>query len=97
VHKGIAGGHSVGKATAKNILCAWIWWPTLHKDANEHCQSCDACQRVGNLYMRDGIPLNPQVTLQEFDKWAIDFVGTIIPQEIRLGERYIITTTDYLT
>jgi hypothetical protein len=33
VHKGIAGGHYAGKAIVLNILCAGIWWPTLHKDA----------------------------------------------------------------
>jgi hypothetical protein len=46
-HDGIAGGHYAGRETAQNILCAGIWWPTLHKDAKEYCQSCDVCQRVG--------------------------------------------------
>ena len=43
------------------------------------------------------MPLNPQVTLQAFDKWAIDFVGPINPSGKRTGARYIITVTDYLT
>jgi hypothetical protein len=32
-----------------------------------------------------------------FDKWVVDFVGPINPLVRRLGDRYIITTTKYLT
>ena len=41
--------------------------------------------------------MNPQVTLQAFEKWAIDFVGLINPPIKRTESRYIITTTNYLT
>ena len=43
------------------------------------------------------MPLNPQVTLQAFDKWSIDFVGPIKPPGKGTGSRYIITTIDYIT
>lgn len=55
------------------------------------------CQRIGKLSRRDVMLLVPQVTLQTFDKWAIDFVGPINPAGKRTGVRYIIMATDYLT
>jgi hypothetical protein len=37
------------------------------------------------------------VTLQAFEKWAIDLVGPINPPAKRIGVRYIITVMEYLT
>ena len=40
--------------------------------------------------------LVPQITLQEFDKWVVYFVGPISPIGKHTDARYIITMTDYL-
>jgi hypothetical protein len=45
----------------------------------------------------DEMPLHPQVMLQVFVKWAINFVGTIHPYARRSVARYIITSTKYLS
>ena len=41
--------------------------------------------------------LVPQLTLQPFDKYNVDFVGPISLERKRTGARYIIIVTNYLT
>ena len=96
-HAGIAGGHYAGKAMVHKILQAGLWWLTMHANTQDYCHSCDVFQRIGKPSKRDEIPLVPQLTSQEFDKWVVEFVGPISLARKRIGSRYILTMTDYLT
>jgi hypothetical protein len=96
-HAGIAGEHYSRKPTMQKVLTLGLWWPTIHKDAKKSCRSCDVCQHIGRPSKRDEMPLQPQVTLQAFDKLAIDFVGPINPLGKKTRLIHIITTTNYLT
>ena len=50
---------------------------------------------MGKPTPRDEIPLQPQVTFEPFDKWGMDFIGSINPPSKQ--KQHIIVCTDYLT
>ena len=94
-HDEPCGGHFVDKRTAYKILCIGYYWPTLFRDAKKYVRICDSCQRMGKPISRDEMPLQPQVLIEPFDKWALDFVGPIdLPSQ---GKGYILVSTDYVT
>lgn len=95
-HGCVAGRNYAGRETTQKILRAGLWWPALHQDSKAYCKACDVCQSIGRPSRRDEMPLNPQMMLQPFEKWAIYFIGSIRPQG-KTGARYIITATEYLT
>ena len=41
------------------------------------------------------MPLQPQVVVEPFDRWALDFIGQIIPHSKQ--KVYILVCTDYMT
>jgi hypothetical protein len=96
-HNGVAGGHVGGKATVQKVLQDGFLWATLFKDEKEYDRSCDVRQRVDKPSRRDELPLHLVQALQEFEKWAVDFIGMINPTTKHSKARYIITTIDYLT
>eukprot|EP00253_Pinus_taeda_P009163 PITA_09163 len=94
-HDGPYGGHFVAKRSAFKILDAGYYWPSLHQDVRRYISQCDRCQRMGKPTPREKMPLQPQVTLEPFRKWGMDFVGPINPPSRQ--RPYIIVCIDYLT
>ena len=71
------------------------YWPTIFKDAKKFAQACDSCQRAGRPGQADEMPLRPQLVIEPFERWALDFVGPINPSSNQ--RTYILVATEYVT
>ena len=94
-HDEPCGEHFAKKRTAYKILSLGYYWPSLFKDTKEYVKRCDSCQRVGKPTPSNEMPLQPQVCIEPFEKWALDFVGPINPPSKQ--KKYILVCTDYVT
>jgi hypothetical protein len=66
----------------------------LFKDAYEHAQKCDNCQKTGGISRRNEMPLQNILVVEVFDCWGIDFVG---PFPSSCSNEYILVAVDYVS
>jgi hypothetical protein len=78
-HDEPCGGHFADRRTTYKILHSGYFWPTLFRDVKKYVWGCDSFQRMGHLVQADEMPLQPQVLIGPFEKWALDFIGTNQP------------------
>ncbi|KAL2608386.1 hypothetical protein R1flu_026959 [Riccia fluitans] len=96
LHSKMGGGHFGIQTTAKKILAAGYWWPTVFRDVAAYVKACDPCQRTGRPTASTRWPLMPIVPLAPFKKWGIDFVGPIA-LATQWHQHYILVAIDYFT
>ena len=81
---------------AQRMLREGYYWPMMQIDVVAFVESCDKCQKHGNLIHALGRELIPSISHWSFQHWAFDLVGKIHPKSSS-GHNFIITTTDYFT
>lgn len=94
-HGGPYGGHFADKRTGHKVLQMGYYWPSIFRDARDYVRRCDSCQQMGQPGKADEMPLQPQIVIEPFEKWAIDFVGPFNPPSHQ--KAYILVCTDYVT
>eukprot|EP00253_Pinus_taeda_P026043 PITA_26043 len=94
-HDEPCGGHFADKRIAYKILSLGYHWPSLFKDAKQYVKRCDNFQRVGKPTLSNEMPLQPQLLIEPFEKWALDFIGPINPSFKQ--NKYLLVCIDYVT
>jgi hypothetical protein len=94
-HDGPCSGHFYDKRTTYKVLHSGYYWPRIFKYAAKYVRSCDSFQRIGRPMLADEIPLHSQVMIEPFEKWALNFVGPILP--MYRTNNYILGCMDYVT
>ena len=87
-------GHLGKKKTAERVKKRF-YWPTLHKDVENYCKTCEECQKY-SPGRGTRVPLVPlSIMTEPFQRIAMDVVGPL--PMIRMGNKYILVVCDYAT
>ena len=64
------------------------------QDAKKYAQDCDSCQMMGHPNRVNEMSLQPQLVVEPFDRWALDFVEPINPPSKQ--KVYMLVCTYYM-
>ena len=87
-----SGGHSAFKATFDGVRDRY-WWPTMQRDIQSYCNSCDACQRRKTPHRRPLLPTGNIPVDRPFQRVAIDLVEY---KTVSQGCKYVLSVINHL-
>ncbi|GJX56092.1 reverse transcriptase domain-containing protein [Tanacetum coccineum] len=94
IHMGSCGMHSGPRAVVRKAIRHGYYWPTMHEDAKQEVQKCDACQ------IHSPVPRLPKTLMTSimapwpFYQWGMDILEPLSPT--RGGAKFVIVAIDYL-
>ena len=88
------GEHFGANKTTTNVLQLGFFCPTLYKDVHAFVSAGERCQRMGNMFRRDELPLMGILEVELFYVWGIDFMR---PLPSSCNHKYILLAIDYVS
>ena len=73
-HSGACGGHLSSMVTAKKILLAGYFWPSIFKDCMEAMKKFPSYELFQSTKHTHCATLHPIIVVDPFAKWGIDFM-----------------------
>nr|GEW22614.1 reverse transcriptase domain-containing protein [Tanacetum cinerariifolium] len=95
VHEGSCGMHSGPRSVVSKITRLGYYWPSMHKDAKELIQKCEASQIYSSVPRKSKQEMTSIMSAWPFSQLGIDIVG---PLPTTPGSaRFLVVTIDYIT
>ncbi|XP_052725953.1 uncharacterized protein LOC128194406 [Vigna angularis] len=78
-HASSPGGHLGIQRTTHRVLDYGFYWPSIFKDAERICSTCEPCQRAGgSISQRQEMPQQPMLFCEVFDVWGLKVPRAIV-------------------
>lgn len=78
-HDEPCGGNFADRRIGHKVLKMGYCWPTIFKDAKKYAQACNSCQGMDWPGKSDEMSLQPQLVIEPFENWELDFIGPFHP------------------
>jgi hypothetical protein len=69
----------------------------MNQNVREYYQTCDQCQRIGNLFTHNLAKLVTTLLKKPFQKWGLNFIGPFQLASKMSNNQYFLVAIDYAT
>ena len=91
------GCHQAYRRTRDRIKLSF-YWPSLVKDVQAYCSSCEVCQKTSRLTVWDRTPITAVPRAQyAFQEFYVDCAGPLFPNQKTSAYQYFIVLCDSAT